>query len=438
MYTKMRLKLNIRGNEIGVDGEVIKRSPYFRALLERNDIGEIDNDLNEFLHYIEFLKGNTDNPGPLGEYYMSGKCKPIISQEKNLIEWAEKPVTINKRNTPFEAVYQYCEYQNCESTPLVVSQHSCLSTEDTSWTTSSWHNTECSDVCTMKTHINTFFFSVENFKVVSNRKVKHIKIVYKNINTSVEHVIFDEDNHCFMTRNMKVPPMFFDIVEGKDLYLTIEVCEGSFDPWVQFLYDGNNINPNRYYKRLREGLFHIDIVNGTIYSNIDSMLNADKLLHMRYTRQHVKSKDKNAMKQKYHHYFEPIVPKRIKTFHVNLRYLGSISEITRDHMREIYESLSDDHHRVLTELDSIDKEFYIPKSVGELSVAMTQPTYNIPYFDFNELYDSKYELPEKMIDGFYLLTIKAVHIIRIDFEKYIFDKTVDVWERVPVFNEYYL
>ena len=96
--------LNVGGENIIVDEEILQRSEYFKMMLQKHVIEEIDNDPGEFKQLIKFLKGETTNPGPLGDFYMCGPGKSIISKEKNIIEWAEKPLTINTPNLSADAL----------------------------------------------------------------------------------------------------------------------------------------------------------------------------------------------------------------------------------------------------------------------------------------------------------------------------------------------
>ena len=274
---------------------------------------------------------------------------------------------------------------------------------------------------------------IKNYNFVSNRKIKHIKIVYNNVSSKCDEIVlFDEDASDFMNENLtKVSPVFPHVFQ--DVYATVEIelFPGTYEPWVQIIYEHSNYNPGVLKALARMecnpntfmGGSHIDIVDGQIYSNIFSLCD-------------IKSEQcdgispSRALEEKYKSYFYPGVPRRMLCCEHDIKYLGKVTQI------DLYpKDLSK------SEVYNLNKnnEFYIPQSAGEITVYLHIDNTPNVFCTFNVLYQTNVDCPDKIRDGYYYLSVNGVLGTRYDNARIEFvtpqGDPVDVWERTLKYTE---
>lgn len=377
----MNVTLDVRGKIFNVKDTILKKSPYFETSFDWNGIDEmeIDNDPDEFEQFLNFLQGKVDHPGVLGDFYMVGSGIPLISKEKNIVENIMKPYSIQTPSYGHDPFYMFSDPDESNNVPTLKMVHSYSHIID---------NCE-NGVLTLTHKISNVIDWIDNFRIITNRKVKHVGISY-TCDRRVSQNIFYEPHHEYMSENLKnIPSIFFGYVY-QEVILTfkVTVSEGTYDPWVQIIYD-THITVPEIKKSMSMPNFYIHYLHGTYYSNLSELgkcmpdIKYDSITSIRIP-----------------------LKGRISIYKYK-KYIGKISEINfLDHYNV-------DFYRV-----------YISKSQGAIKVkAVIDGFQTIPFCDLNDIISTNYgEESEKC----YCLKINALWVKNL--RKYlILDKEVDVW-----------
>lgn len=232
--------LTVRGTDIYVDKELLEKSPYFKVLLAKAEIGEIDNDPDEFLHFLEYLKGDETNPGPLGDFYLGKPCIPLLHE--NYIEWANEPLLIPHYkifDTTFLLWTSETMYGMTYQDSHVVNQSSKMAEVD-------------GNTISFVLPCNKNITWAENFKFVTNRRIKHIKIHFIHREGYASLCIFDEPDHKYLDENLsKTMTCIYNCHKRQYLYFEVELYDGTFDPWLQIILDGVLVQHSNWIRLLQ-------------------------------------------------------------------------------------------------------------------------------------------------------------------------------------------
>jgi hypothetical protein len=381
----MNIDLIVRGQKFKAKEEILKKSPYFEKMFDWNGLNdlEIDNDPIEFGQFLDFLKGENENPGPLGEFYMVGQCQEIISDHGNLIELANEPLDIiDRHNISFDAIYfeTGMKYKNHQKAEFINKNFSSPKKE-------------------FKIEGNTIMFAIceskavdwiENYKFVTNRKIKRIKISYMGMSLkNPEIVVFDEPNHDFMAENLKkVVPCYPYLWSDCYLEIEVELYDGTFDPWLQIIYDlgVGTIETKKWFARIQNGNRYYLNDFGKVYS--DHKVRGNEII-----------KDLGPK------YYNKIIYR-----YKYKKYLGKIDKITDF---KGYGKIIKDNYCEGKECD-----FLLSKENGDITVSFISGSHNNVYCTFNRLNNKD--------DDYYPLNINFV-TARVPGPIIQFDKKTDVW-----------
>jgi len=390
----MNVSLDVRGKEFIVAEDVLKKSQYFLRTFEWdkgiNEM-EIDNDPVEFAQFIDYLLGQTDNPGPLGDYYMVGQGKELI--QENLIEWANEPLEIeSKPNASIGALYlfAYMKYKPFQKSELIEKN---FKSEDKEFKIEG-------NKITYRERITKSTDWIENFKFVTNRKIKNIKITYSQPTLKMsEIVIFDEENHDFMNENLsKVVPCYPYAFCDVHVIVEVELYNGTFDPWLQVIYDLAYATPEvkkhmaRYGSEIDEPHYYLHEY-GVIYSSCE--LRGDENLSGKMKMQVYSTSGQRVFvpcDEKYYH-------NKIKYRYMCKHYLGKINKISQMDLKPF-------------------SNFLLSKKSGPVRADFVCENIREPYCYFNRL--------NNLNDEYYHLNL---NFNIFNTKGYIeFDKDVEVWE----------